>query len=854
MNNKKKKVHKYKRANLFEDGGQLTEEQKAQRTASQIQDLISGAGNLTTSISNNLSVPNTQSPAIQAGTKEDLFSAWGNYNPVKLGRSNNVGSSVSSGLSGASAGLSFGPVGAAVGGGVGLIGGLVSSIFGNKKRERRERQLNYENQRNFGAMADTLNAQDIDMQASNYFKKGGNIHIKKKNRGKFTEYCGGKVTSACIQKGLHSSNPTTRKRANFARNARGWKHDDGGFLSSYTNPSSLEEVIGKGVLQVLDPTGISSYPDAVLSISNFVENPSLENLSDMGINIFSALPIVGKVTAPAKIAKIVGKAKALEKARRLGQKASNINKKIDTLPELFWPTRKLTERVQDFTSKYVSQPIFEKYMSKNKIERAKQLTNANILIDMGNSANSVSDIYQTIDEGLNLPFANNYTTRDSLNTPNRGKEFLNMKAEGGSLSSNSDNFTNGVTMFENGGTHEENPNMGILQGYDQNGIPNLVEEGEVKYNDYIYSNRLKPSKNLLIQANLNSKKYEGQTYAQIAKDINKESEERPNDPISKRGLSTNMSRLQLAQELQRAQTEQDNMQQANIGQDGMYLNVRPRTPSRREIEQDYIDLGGAQPTADNFNTLYDLGLNAMPAPQLIDQATAEKIQSDNFNANQPQNPKLGRAQQYSSYLRYVPALGAAVGVATDALGLTNKPNYSSAERMEKLRVTPTPIGNYLTYRPFDRNYYINQLNSNAGATRRALQNASAGNRATYAAGLLSADYNQGIQLGQLARQAEEYNLAQRQAVEQFNRGTNMANAEMDMRAQQMNNDYIQRAAALRDNARMASSQARSVNLSNLFNSLGDIGREQATRNMILTNPASPYYMTADGRIVYKGTK
>lgn len=57
-----------------------------------------------------------------------------------------------------------------------------------------------------------------------YFFKSGGIHIKKKNRGKFTDYCGGKVTEECIQKGKHSSNPTTRKRAIFADNARHWHH------------------------------------------------------------------------------------------------------------------------------------------------------------------------------------------------------------------------------------------------------------------------------------------------------------------------------------------------------------------------------------------------------------------------------------------------------------------------------------------------------------------------------------------------------------------------------------------------------------------------------------------------------
>lgn len=65
-------------------------------------------------------------------------------------------------------------------------------------------------------------------------KNGSGIHIKKANRGKFTSYCGGKVTEACIQKGLHSSNPTIRKRANFARNARRWskKHYNGGIIET----------------------------------------------------------------------------------------------------------------------------------------------------------------------------------------------------------------------------------------------------------------------------------------------------------------------------------------------------------------------------------------------------------------------------------------------------------------------------------------------------------------------------------------------------------------------------------------------------------------------------------------------
>lgn len=63
-------------------------------------------------------------------------------------------------------------------------------------------------------------------------KNGSGIHIKKANRGKFTEYCGGEVTSECISRGKNSSDPKIRKRATFAANARKWKHRLGGSIIS----------------------------------------------------------------------------------------------------------------------------------------------------------------------------------------------------------------------------------------------------------------------------------------------------------------------------------------------------------------------------------------------------------------------------------------------------------------------------------------------------------------------------------------------------------------------------------------------------------------------------------------------
>lgn len=84
-------------------------------------------------------------------------------------------------------------------------------------------------------------------------KKGG-IHIKKKNRGKFTEWCGGKVTQECINRGKNSKNPKIRKKATFADNARRWKHQMGGTL---INPQQIIDMVNNSgayfVQRLLDP-------------------------------------------------------------------------------------------------------------------------------------------------------------------------------------------------------------------------------------------------------------------------------------------------------------------------------------------------------------------------------------------------------------------------------------------------------------------------------------------------------------------------------------------------------------------------------------------------------------------------
>lgn len=536
---------------------------------------------------------------VNATDNDSLMEEWSNWSAAKddytwkdvRGSSggqqamNTLSATGQGALTGAQIG---GPIGGIVGGIVGL-GSAIAGIFtGKRKAKKKARQLNdlakKANEYNLLSYDNRINAideqNDLNILAGFYdnggpltmrysgpmspfgnrYSDGGDIHIKKANRGKFTEYCGGKVTSECIAKGKRSSDPAVRKRATFAANARKWKH-----------------------------------------------------------------------------------------------------------------------------------------------------------------------------------------------------------ALGGDLITNGAEWSNGLITVNNGGTHEENPYEGVQMGIDPQGVPNLVEEGEVIFNDYVFSNRLKPTEEMK-----KKNKYRGETFADVAKYLQRESKERPNDPISKRGLEDSMNKLTILQESIR---EKDNKNQ----------------DSNR----------------------YDFG----------------------------------------SYLRYEPVLGSVIGLGQN---LFSSPDYSGPnsiiEAADQLgRYTPityTPIGNYLQYKPFDRNYYTNKLNAQAGATRRAIMNTTSPSRN---AALLAADYNAQTKLGDLFRQAEEYNLAQRERVEGFNRQTNMAKAEMGLKASMANQEAslksksqrlsgLAQAAAMKDTVDSRRSASTSANLTNLFESLGNIGIDsynRADRDMLI---------------------
>ena len=203
---------------------------------------------------------------------------------------------------------------------------------------------------------------------------------------------------------------------------------------------------------------------------------------------------------------------------------------------------------------------------------------------------------------------------------------------------------------------------------------------------------------------------------------------------------------------------------------------------------------------------------------------------------------------YPTWLRYMEPIGQLGLVLTDAIGLTNKPDTDDIDAAVNAiqtsgayqPITFNTIGDYRRYRPFDRDYYLNKLNAEAGATRRDIMNVSGGNRGSAIAGLLSADYNAQQSIGDTLMKQELANRQHEGEVAEFNRGTNQFNASGIFEADKANQQAMQSARSIQLNAMLEgakykaaaksqAAQARGLNIASLFSSLGQIGLEAQNR-------------------------
>lgn len=755
---------------------------------------------------------------VGAYSNESLLDEWGNYNPLDYVtysdiRGGNVAqrglNTLSSIGSGAMGGASIGgPIGAIVGGVAGLGSSIAGWLTGNAKARRKVKELNnkidaanrhvqssFVNSArsideindmnilsNYSAYGGPINMRSFSPMSpfGNRYSKGGAIRIKPSKRGTFTAAAKkhGKSVQAFASQVLANKenySPAMVKKANFARNAAKWKHADGGNLNTvaplvYPAPEWIYNPLE-------EPDNAPVYsPDNYISDAQYIadrwaaEN-SIKEGWDPNTNTYSPHPSAegGKKTVGPGI--------------KLGAYKGFTQDRPYTIEELNNQVVKISREKEKHIKKVLGTDTISPQIMRGLVDLSYQIK--------GDIAKKYPLLLEAVKEGnLNkikeeakvhyTPKGKTKPIEDTRRNKFREDNFWYYEL-GGPINTHGGVFDNGVTIVGNGGTHEENPLEGVQMGVDEQGIPNLVEEGEVIFNNYVFSNRMKAPKNLKKRY-----KFKGKTFADVAKSIQKESEERPNDPISKAGLDVNMARLAMSQE-----------------------EVR-NSKMKKRTSNKYAG-GGVLP-----------------------------------------------------YMRYAPAVGAGINALTDLIGSTNKYDYSNVDLIQDVidnlqAVSYKPVGNYLTYRPFDRNFYINKLNSQASATRRAIEGLSGGNRATKIAGIVASDYNTQGRLGDLARQAEEYNLAQRERVEAFNRGTNQLNSEMGLRAGQINkqNDELRLKSAitqaqLRDQIDSAVSAARSANLNNFLDSLGDIGREETIFNLINSNPGLRYgYAGRTGNIGYK---
>lgn len=488
---------------------------------------------------------------------------------------------------------------------------------------------------------------------------------------------------------------------------------------------------------------------------------------------------------------------------------------------------------------------------------------AKVLADQLNSMSLLANTDNIADYNRAVMMANN-NIYDNL--------YGNFAAFGGNLNMDIPNyqthggdFFNGVTKINEGGTHEENPNGGIIMGVDDKGVPNLVEEGEVIYNDYVYSNRLTPDEEMLKKFNLPSK-YKGKTYSYIAEDLSKESEETPLDAISKRGLQANMAKLATIQELHRDALGKsgDNRlvkgNQAAFGgrfYDGLAdisgVNTDAYTKAQRQIDDYISDYTSKYLENPDFR---DLSLLELQKPSEF------KYQIPDLKATPLTQPKIKTPQitdtktkPLSTSMRYAPI---AISGAATLNSLLSKPDYENAniirDAAKNIPHSVIPfnrIYNNYSYRPIDTDYILNQVKAQAGATNRAILNSNL-NAGSAMAGLLSSGYNTQRAIGNALMQTENINDARRKeaaqmqtAVDQYNSQglTNVAkaNADLSFNRAKMRNTLLSNYATMREGIDNALEQSRSANLTNFADNLGNLGRENVNWNWLQGLKDSDYF-------------
>lgn len=195
-------------------------------------------------------------------------------------------------------------------------------------------------------------------------------------------------------------------------------------------------------------------------------------------------------------------------------------------------------------------------------------------------------------------------------------------ALGGDMQTNGSDFSNGLMHIDAGLSHEENPYNGVQLGTDAQGKPNLVEEGETIFDDYVFSKRIKADAQTKKRFHVG--KNADISYADLSKKLEKESAERPNDAISQAGLEKQMHDLADEQERQKTEMQAKEAQEvfASLPPDQQRAIMQQVAMEEQQAQQQQME----QPTEEAPQQAEQQSVNEQIMQQPVEQPTVEEPQ------------------------------------------------------------------------------------------------------------------------------------------------------------------------------------------------------------------------------------
>lgn len=433
-------------------------------------------------------------------------------------------------------------------------------------------------------------------------------------------------------------------------------------------------------------------------------------------------------------------------------------------------------------------------------------------------------------------------TKNAINnaiTQEENEFMRNLVAYGGPLYNHSGDWSNGLTFINEGGTHSENPFDGVLMGFDQEGIPNLVEEGEIIYNDYVFSNRLKPSKKQLESSGLN-KKYNDWTFAKIVEDLQKVSAETPLDKISKESLDDMMTTMINMQEEVR-------MKKGLKGENRM-MSFGGNIFSGKEHTSSDGTKFNSKRALKNYEKSRIIKSQMAQYPYK-DSAYYKKLESE-YNKYKDKSDRIETRHDRTSdfdwsslgmYAPIVDSLGKTIyniAKPVDESNIIAEDAYRELPVMELPRLTQHKV----PYKPIDRNALINPVINTGRATARDIQNIGTTGADVMNRLALNA-YNTQKAIGQAYLEADAKDLANKMQNAQFNLGVDSADAQLLQAAQTANMQRAEKIAAARiadatqrEQLGQLKGQAIDTTSAATMQGIADLTRQNIEWNWIKNNP------------------